>query len=418
MIDATDIVVIGSGSLGSSTAFHLAKAGRQVTLLDKNAIASQTSPRAAGLSSQVRTSPALTRLAMRGVEKILGFTEETGQPIEVSKPGSLKIARLPAHVDQLHEDVARGKAEGVPIDFISFEQAQALVPFFQPKDCLAVTWSRNDIYLEPVQVPRGYAAAAAALGATVLPDTEVTGIILEHGKVDRVLTSRGEIRCNAVVDAAGAWSRWVAGDARPALGLVPTRHQLMITEPIEGVRPEQPIARVIDCNVYIRPDKGGLMLGGYEPDPMMMDMAAAGPGFTIADMPLDISVLRRLADKVRDQFPIFQDPTIRIREHRGGLPTMTPDGTYVVGPLPGVSGAYIISGCCVGGLTISPALGEALASWIVTGTMPANLAALSPSRAAMQPGSQERLEQLCREHYAHHYWSTSSREAQLAAAAE
>ena len=158
-----------------------------------------------------------------------------------------------------------------------------------------------------MQVPRGYARAAEALGASVLAHTEVTGIVLEGGKVDRVLTTAGEIRCNAVVDAAGAWSRLVAGDAGQALGLVPTRHQLMITEPIEGVRPEQPIARVIDCNVYIRPDKGGLMLGGYEPDPMQMDMAAAGRRFTIADLALDIGVLQRLAARVREQFPIFQD---------------------------------------------------------------------------------------------------------------
>ena len=408
MIDATDIVVIGSGSLGSSTAFHLTKAGRQVALLDKNAIASQTSPRAAGLSSHVRATSGLTRLVKRSVEKIMRFTEETGQPMEVYQPGSLKIARLPAHVQQLLEDVERGKAEGVPIDLISFDQAHELMPFFQPKGCLAVTWSRKDIYLEPMQVPLGYARAAETLGACVLPNTEVTGIVVEAGQVDRVLTSQGEIHCNVVVDAAGAWSRLVAGEAGAALGLVPTRHQLMITEPIEGVRPDQPIARVIDCNVYIRPDHGGLMLGGYESDPLMMDMLAAGRRFTIADLPLDIDVLRRLADKVRDQFPIFQDPKIRIREHRGGLPTMTPDGTYVVGPMPGVEGTFVISGCCVGGLTISPALGEALADWIITGVPSADIEPLSPARAALRPDSQARLEQLCRERYRHHYWSEDS----------
>ena len=98
MIDATDIVVIGSGSLGSSTAFHLAKAGRSVALLDKNDIASQTSPRAAGLSSHVRGTPGLTRLAKRAIDKIMRFTEDTGQAMEVFQPGSLKIARLPEHV--------------------------------------------------------------------------------------------------------------------------------------------------------------------------------------------------------------------------------------------------------------------------------------------------------------------------------
>lgn len=416
MIDAADIVVIGSGSLGSSAAFHLAKAGRRVALLDKHEIASQTSPRAAGLSSHVRGTLGLTRLAKRGVEKIIRFAEETGQEMEVFQPGSLKIARLPEHVAQLHADVARGKAAGVEIDLISLEEAQRLMPFFRPKGVLAVTWSRRDIYLEPAQVPRGYARAAEALGASVLPNTEVTGIVVEHGKVDRVLTGKGEIRCHCVVDAAGAWSRLVAAKAGGALSLVPTRHQLMVTEPIESVRPEQPIARVIDCNVYIRPDKGGLMLGGYEPHPMQMDMAAAGGDFTIADLPLDIAVLRGLAELVRDQFPVFQDPSIRIRELRGGLPTMTPDGVYVVGPLPEVAGMYVASGCCVGGLTIAPALGEALASWIVTGKPSEDVAPLTPARATMRPDTQALVEQLCREHYAYHYWSADSLPRHLAAA--
>jgi glycine/D-amino acid oxidase-like deaminating enzyme len=408
MIDATEIVVIGSGALGSSTAFHLAKAGRDVVLLDKNEIASQTSPRAAGLSGQVRATPGMTRLARRGVQKIMAFTEETGQPMEVYQPGSLKIARRPAHVQQLREEVARGQVAGLAIDFITEAEAQRLMPFFRPEGVLGVTWSRSDIYLEPVQVPRGYAQAAALLGATVLPHTEVTGIVVEGGRAERVLTSKGEIRCKAVVDAAGAWTRVLAGEAGGALGLVPTRHQLMITNPIEGVHPDIPIARVIDCNVYIRPEKGGLMLGGYEPDPMMMDMLTAGRDFTIAQLVLDIGVLRRLADQVRVQFPIFQDPTVTLREHRGGLPTMTPDGHHAVGPVPGVEGMYVISGCNVGGLTVAPALGEALADWIVTGAPSEDIAPLTPRRPAMQPGSEHRLEQLCREHYAHHYWSAAS----------
>ncbi len=417
MIDATDVVVIGSGSLGSSTAFHLARAGRQVVVLDKNDIASQTSPRAAGLSGQVRATPGMTRLAQRGVQKIMAFTEETGQSMEVYQPGSLKIARLPEHLQQLREEVARGQAAGLAIDFISAAEAQRLMPFFRPEGVLGVTWSRSDIYLEPVQVPLGYARAAEALGATVLPHTEVTGIVVEGGRADRVLTSKGEIRCEAVVDAAGAWTRALAGQAGGALGLVPTRHQLMITNPIEGVHPDIPIARVIDCNVYIRPEKGGLMLGGYEPDPMMMmDMLGAGRDFTIAQLALDLGVLRRLADQVRLQFPIFQDPTVTLREHRGGLPTMTPDGHHAVGPVPDIEGMYVISGCNVGGLTIAPALGEALADWIVTGAPSEDIAPLTPRRAAMRPGSEQRLEQLCREHYAHHYWSAASLPPQLAIA--
>src|SRR5260370_8474906 len=118
MIDKVDVVVIGAGALGASTAFHLARAGRSVALVDQAAIASQTSPRAAGLSGQLRRSELMTRLASRAVAKIERFTEETGAPMVFFQPGSLKIARTPAHEEQVHEEVAVGKRLGLYLHLI------------------------------------------------------------------------------------------------------------------------------------------------------------------------------------------------------------------------------------------------------------------------------------------------------------
>ena len=109
MIDAAECVVIGSGALGSSVAFHLAKGGRQVALIDKHALGSQTSPRAAGLTSQARGTDLMTQLAKRAVRKIEAFRQETGEPLEFHQPGALKIARLPEHVEQLKHEVERGR---------------------------------------------------------------------------------------------------------------------------------------------------------------------------------------------------------------------------------------------------------------------------------------------------------------------
>ena len=108
--ERADAIVIGAGALGAATAFHLAKAGLFVALLDKAELASQSSPRAAGLSGQLRSDPTMTRIAARGVEKIVNFQAETGEPMVFFQPGSLKIARRPEHEAQLHEEVARGEA--------------------------------------------------------------------------------------------------------------------------------------------------------------------------------------------------------------------------------------------------------------------------------------------------------------------
>jgi glycine/D-amino acid oxidase-like deaminating enzyme len=236
----------------------------------------------------------------------------------------------------------------------------------------------------------------------LLPNTSVTGIGTHDSRVTKVITDRGEIQTPIVVDAAGAWTRLVASLAGTRVGAVPTRHQLLITQPIPGVEPLQPITRVIDCNVYIRPADGGLMVGGYESDPMQFDMANLPSAFGINDLPLDLSVLRGLIDKVADQFPVLRD--IAIKEHRGGLPTMTADGEHVVGPLPDLRGFYVAGGCCVGGLSIAPILGDLLAEWIVTGKPRIDLSPLSPARAAIQTTDAAALLNDCRRQYAFHYW--------------
>jgi glycine/D-amino acid oxidase-like deaminating enzyme len=397
-----DAVVIGSGALGASTAFHLATAGLSVALLDKAALASQTSPRAAGLSGQLRSNATMTRIAARAVQKIATFQADTGEPMVFHQPGSLKVARRPEHEAQLHEEVARGQQLGLDVGMISLNEARSLMPYLVTDSVRAVMHMRTDIYLEPVQVPIGYGRASARLGAALLPYTPVEEILIDTGTVSGVRTPRGEIHAPVVVDAAGAWLRIVAAQAAAKLKLVPTRHQLMVTVPLPDVRPNQPITRIIDANVYVRPDNGGLMLGGYEADPIQYDMRDLPSDFRIEDLELDLSVLRRLAESVAAQFPIFRD--VAIREHRGGLPTMTADGEHVVGPAPGVHGLYVIGGCCVGGLTTAPALGELLAEWITRGRPSIDISLMDPGRLATGL-AEDKLRDLCRLQYAHHYWS-------------
>jgi glycine/D-amino acid oxidase-like deaminating enzyme len=403
VIASADVVVVGSGAFGASAAYHLAVRGARVAVLERSRLATQTSPRAAGLTSQVRATPALTRLARRAVVKLEAFSEETGQPLRFTQSGALKIARTERDAEQLRREVARGAEAGVELDFVSVAEARRRLPILGERGIVAVTWSPTDCNVEPSELPIGYCRAAGRHGAVLLPDTPATGFEIGPRGVEGVRTPRGPIATRAVVDAAGAWARLVALALGAPLAVVPTRHQLLITEPIPGVGPEFPIARVIDANVYVRHERGGLMLGGYEPDPLQPDVAALPPSFDMAELPLDIEVLRRLARSVSEQFPIFQDPAVRVAEHRGGLPTITVDDRYLVGPLPGVPGAWVMSGCCVGGLSASPALGEAMAEWILDGVPKLDLSEVSTARFAGRDLDEGELRERCREAYATHY---------------
>jgi len=409
VIGSADVVVVGSGAFGASVAYHLARRGRRVVVLERSELASQTSPRAAGLTSQVRATPALTRLAQRAVVKLAAFSAETGQPLRFTQSGALKIARTERDAEQLAREVARGAEVGVPIEFVTVAEARRRLPILGERGIVAVTWSPTDCNVEPSELPIGYCRAAEKLGAVLLAHTPATGFDVGASGVEGVRTPGGTIATRTVVDAAGAWARLIAGGLGAPLPVVATRHQLLITEPIPGVGPEFPIARVIDANVYVRHERGGLMLGGYESDPLQLDMAALPPSFEIRELPLDIEVLWRLARSVSEQFPIFQDPTIRVAEHRGGLPTLTTDDRYLVGPLPGVAGAWVMSGCCVGGLSVSPALGEAMAEWIVDGAPRLDLADISVARFAGDEVDESALRERCRHAYATHYRAGSDR---------
>ncbi len=404
MIASADVVVVGSGAFGASAAYHLARRGARVAVLERAALASQTSPRAAGLSSQVRATPALTRLAQRAVVKLAAFTDETGQPLRFTQSGALKIARTERDAEQLAREVARGAAAGV---------ADRPRPGRRGAPAAADPRRARDRrrHVEPDRLQRRAVRAAARL----LPGgrearRRAAAAHAGHRLRDRPAAAwRACGRRAAPSRRAPSWTRPAPGRAWSptalggALPVVPTRHQLLITEPIPGVGPEFPIARVIDANVYVRHERGGLMLGGYEPDPMQLDVAALPTSFDIAELPLDIEVLWRLARSVREQFPIFQDPAIRVAEHRGGLPTLTTDDRYLVGPLPGVAGAWVMSGCCVGGLSVSPALGEAMAEWILDGAPALDLAEISTARFAGRDLDEAELRERCRQAYATHY---------------
>lgn len=404
MVDRADVVVIGSGGLGAATAFYLvARGAHDVVVVERDELASQTSPRAAGLMSHARTTDLMVRLVQLATTNLKRFTTETGQPLDWTQSGSLKVARRAGDVPVIEGDIARGERLGLDIAAVSAGEAHQLNPFLQTDGVLAVMRVGDDVYFDPAQVAIGYVRGAEARGATLLPHTTVTRVQIDNGRVAGVETDRGTIRTGVVVDAAGAWTRQVAEASGIRIPILPTRHQLFVTEPLDGVRSDLPIVRIMDAAVYVRPCEGGLLWGGYEAEPRTFDMDELGPGFRIPDTPLDAGVLRRLADDVRPQLPVLSEAAVR--EHRGGLPTMTADGQHIVGPAPGAEGFYIAGGCNVAGLSVSPAIGEALAAWIVDGEPPLDLEALSVARFASAELSADRLRRDAAWQYRHFYGS-------------
>ena len=402
MISKADAIVIGSGGLGAATAYYLSQGKKlRVALIDKHDIGSQTSPRAAGMVSCARKSDLMISLIKGTCNKIEAFTEETGQPLDWVNSGSLKISRRPQDAEVIKADFERGRRMGLDVELISPEQASRLNPYLKPTGVVAAMRIGDDMYFDPAQVAVGYARAAAARGAILLPNTEVLAVNISVGKVTGVTTAKGPIEGRFVVDAAGAWTRQVAEAIGIRVPLVPTRHQLIVTEPLGGAQANLPMVRIMDAAVYMRPCQGGLLWGVFEEAPRFLDMQALGASFDIKNTPLDIEVLRSAAAEVKDQLPILQ--TAQVREFRGGIPTMTADGHHILGPAPGVEGFYFASGCNVAGLSISPTVGEALATWIVDGKPPVDLSPMSCMRFQDKSWSEAQLQREPAWQYRHFY---------------
>ncbi len=381
----TDIVVIGAGALGLSTALHCAIAGRSVVVVDRYTAGSQASGRAAGLFKSVQADRLRTGLARRSIARARTFGDWAGVPLDVAGSGSYLIARTDAHQAYLRAEERQSRGWGVDLRPATADEVSASVSYYQATGAEFALWCPEDIYIdEPADLVRAYVAAGRLHGAEVLEREPVTAITLSHGRVGGVETARRTITAPVVVDAAGAWTRQVAALAGGTVPVAPVRHQLAITEPGPGraagpgwqaghVDAADPIVRVVDAAVYLRPARGGLMVGGFEADPMPFDAAAPLP--LADDMPLDLGVLRKLADLVRDEVPASALP---VAEHRGGMFTMSPDGRFVLGPVPDVPGLWVASGCNGSGFSSSLALGEALAQWIAG--RPGAVAALGPGR--------------------------------------
>ena len=379
-----DVAVVGAGALGLSTALQCGLRGRSVVVLDRRTPGSQASGRAAGLFKSVQGDEVRTFLARRSIDLVRTFASWAGVPLDVTASGSLLVARGAGHKKLLAAELAQSLRWGVDLAAISpAEAGQRTGGYYLPAGDEDVVWCPEDVYIEePGALIDAYLAAARRAGVQVLANEPVTAVTTRAGAVTGLQTATRQIETGVVVDAAGAWVRQVGELAGARVAAAPVRHQLLVTEPLPGVPPGGPISRILDSAVYLRPARGGLMLGGFETAPLAIDPRAEPPGFDTDDVPLDRGVLDVMAAEVADLIPVAQAAAAgrTVAEHRGGLFTMSPDGRFLAGPVPEVPGLWVASGCNGSGFSSSPAIGEALGQWITGGRPEVDLSVLSPAR--------------------------------------
>jgi 4-methylaminobutanoate oxidase (formaldehyde-forming) len=395
-------VVVGGGIWGCSIAYHLARAGlRDVVVLERRELACGNTPQAAGLVGQLRSSELMVRSIRRVVKRLEGWAIEHGEESGFRQVGSFKLALTEGRVRELEEHVANARSWGLEVELVTPRAAGARVPFLDTTGVRAAAWIPGDGYVEPYTLAMTIARAARRLGVTFETGRPVTAIRVERGAVRGVDTPAGPLLAPRVVVAAGPWVERVAGAVGLAVDTVPLRHQHWTTAPMAAVPADLPVVRVPDASVYIRPEVGGLMLGGFEARPKAFSMAELPATFEIEHTEKDLGVLEELATGLTRAFPALDGAPVL--KGCAGLPTFTPDGNYLLGAAPGVRGLWVAAGCNAIGIAGSLLVGEWLGELVLEGRTQVDTSSQALDRFGPRYTERRRLREACESIYGNFY---------------
>ncbi|MEV4648862.1 FAD-binding oxidoreductase [Saccharopolyspora sp. NPDC049357] len=361
---SADVVVVGGGAVGVSTAFHLAEAGADVLLLERGELGSGSTSKAAGGVRAQFSDPVNIELGQRSLRAFEDFARRPGGDIDLKQQGYLFLLSDPADVAAFEGGVALQNSLGVPSRMLTVQQACELSPLVSPEGLLAAAYSPTDGHCTPEGVVQGYARAAREHGAVLRRGVEVTGVDTSGGEISAVRTDAGTVRTSTVVCAAGAWSAAVGELAGVELPVQPLRRQILVTEPMPDLPPRLPFTIDFATSFYFHEEGPGLLVGMSDPDEEF--------GFRLGT---DDRWLGRLSEAVARRAPRVADAGVA--HGWAGLYEVTPDHNALVG---NVGRFFYATGFSGHGFLQSPAIGEVMRDLVLGRTPPIDVSGLDVRR--------------------------------------
>ncbi|MGH2681365.1 MAG: FAD-dependent oxidoreductase [Actinomycetota bacterium] len=398
MSDRAHAVVIGGGVTGCSVALHLARAGwTDVLLLDKGELTSGSTAHAAGLVTMFNPSPTMMAFRRYSVQLY-------GELGVFDAVGSLRIASSPESFRELQRGVSRARGIGLEVELLSPEETLARMPAASSEDLYGSVWVPGDGFLDPHTATYALADAARALGVGIRTEERVTGIELsDRQEIVAVRTERDRIESEVVVDAAGIWAPRVAALAGVRIPSTPVDHQHIALKAVPGweLPRDMPCFRDPDNLVYGMSEAGGVVFGGYEPDPVARWIDGAPWEHGGRSLPPDMDRFEQLLRGAARRFPFVADAEIvKLVCHPDA---MTPDANPLVGPVPDVRGLWMAAGLSLNGFGGAGGLGRSLAEWITAGETELDLTSYRPWRFGHVHEDAGWVAELAREAYRYYY---------------
>jgi len=395
------IVVIGGGAVGCAVAYHLARRGaKDVLLLEKAQLTHGCTWHAAGLVGQLRGKRNLTRLMQASVALYDRLGEETGQPIDWRKVGSLRLASSADRWSEIRRSLTQAKGFGFEAHEVSPAEAKRLFPHLSLQGVVGAVFIPSDGYVDPYALTQAYAKGARAGGVVIQENTLVTGIVVKDGRATAVVTDGGTIACETVVNCAGLWARKVGRMAGVALAAGVVEHQYVVTEKMADVAPTLPTLRDPDHNFYLKPDVGAYAFGGWERGtrPCWGQDPPFDFGRTLFDA--DFDRFAAIAEGAAKRLPVLS--TVGVKTLISGPIPVSADGEPVMGLAPELDNLYVACGFTAG-IAASGGAGEAMANWILDGDPGMDLWSFDVRRFGPLQAGRRMLEERAVEAYGRYY---------------
>jgi heterotetrameric sarcosine oxidase gamma subunit len=384
------VVIIGGGVIGCSVAYHLTKLGwRDVILLERKQLTSGTTWHAAGLIVTPDSGELAVEIATYTRELIKSLETETGQPTGFKEIGYLQLACTPDWLEERRRLAVATRRLGVNYQEISPTEVKKLWPLADTSDVLAGFYTPEDGRANPVDVTMALAKGARMGGVRIFEETEVIGINKENRCVTGVVTNKGEIKAEIVVNCAGLWGRQLGRMAGVNVPLQAAEHYYLLTQPIEGVDPDLPIIEDFERYSYFREEVGGLLVGFFEPVAAPWGVGGIPKDFSFGELAPDWDRMMPYVEIAMERVPILKEAGIH--KFFCGPESFTPDGGPLLGEAPELKNFFVAAGLNSLGILQSGGVGRIMAQWIVDGYCPVESQHIDIARCFPFQGNQKYL---------------------------
>ncbi len=361
------VAIIGGGVIGCSTAYHLAKLGwKDIVLLERAQLTAGTTWHAAGLVEAGGFFDETTlEMAKYTLELYGSLEKETGLSTGYKAVGMIEFASTPSRLEGHRRIDAFARHFGVPMEEITPEKLKELWPLAKTDDILAGFLTHSDGRANPIDVTMALAKGARMGGVQIFEETPVLGLKKDGKKITGVVTDRGEIQVEYVVNCAGMWARDVGKLAGVNVPLQPAEHYYLITEPIEGVDIEWPVLVDLDKYAYYREETGGILLGLFEPVAAPWALDGIPKDFSFGEIQPDWDRMMPYLEDAMERIPILKETGIH--KFFCGPESFTPDLGPIMGLAPELDNFYVSAGFNSLGILLGGGAGKVMAQWIVDG---------------------------------------------------